>query len=339
MASSTTPTPASQPTRASFRLGPWIRLNGLSYSQLPEAGIGIEAASGAIKPLNGGGHPTRNAKTFITAVLEEAIPFLNGMVQNEPPWKLLKSKTDVQLYKRVVSKEELDYCNGTHDKATEKANEEGETWFARRSIHENKAEANTASWDEFTLHIKQEHFEREKDWCHSVLASSRRAMYWETSDFEIVAGGKQWNNISMEVVEMIHKPPVVSERKFPEVLITASLNEPGQREFLVISIPITDSANARSQNSSFQESGFASAKKKGQVVGAYASIERCCLRPSPNSTVGEIEWIMATASDAKGWIPQLIQKPNIPGQIQKDVSMYMRWVEDQRTSIPDVLPR
>ncbi|KAF7905527.1 uncharacterized protein EAF01_006048 [Botrytis porri] len=339
MASSTNPTPASQPTSVSSKLGPWIRLNGISYSQLPEAGIGIEVASGAIKALNGSGHPTKNAKAFITAVLEEASPFFNGMVQNAPPWTFLKSKTGVELYKRVVSKEELDYCNGTHDKAIKKANEEGETWFARRSIHENKAEANTASWDEFTLHIKQEHFEREKDWCHSVLASSRRAMYWETSDLEIVAGDKQWNNISMEVVEMVHKPPVVSERKFPEVLITASHNEPGKSEFLVISIPITDSASVRSQNPSFQESGFASAKKKGQVVGAYASIERCCLRTNPSGTAGEIEWIMATASDAKGWLPQLIQKPSIPGQIQKDVSMYMCWVEDQRKPIPDVLPR
>ncbi|KAF7958831.1 hypothetical protein EAE96_002363 [Botrytis aclada] len=339
MASSPNSTPASQPARASSRLGPWIRLHGLTFSQLPGEGIGIEAVGGARKPLNGSVNPTGNAKTFIAAVLEEAIPFFNGMVQDEPPWTSLKSKTDVQLYKRVVSKEELDSCNGTHDTATKKTNEKGETWFARRSIHENKAEANTASWDEFTLHIKQEHFEREKDWCHSVLASSRRAMYWETSDFEIVAGEKPWNNISMEVVEMIHKPPVVSERKFPEVLITASLNEPGQSEFLVISIPITDSANVRSQNPSFQESGFASAKKKGQVVGAYASIERCRLLPNPNGTARVIEWIMATASDAKGWIPQLIQKPNIPGQIQKDVSMYMRWVENHRRSIPDVLPR
>lgn len=338
MASSTTPIPPSQPARVPSRLGPWIRLNGLSYSQLPEAGIGIEAANGVTKALNGSGHPTRDAKTFIATVLEEAIPFVSGMNQNEPPWTLLKSKKDVQLYKRVVSKEQLDYCNGTRDKATRKANEEGETWFARRSVHENKAEANTASWDEFTLHIKQEHFEREKDWCHSVLASSRRAMYWETSGLDIVAGGKQWNNISLEVVEMIHKPPVISERKFPEVLITASLNEPGESEFLVVSIPLTDSANAGSQNPSFQESGFASAKKKSQVVGAYASIERCCLRPNSNSTAGEIEWIMATASDAKGWIPQLIQKPSVPGQIQKDVSMYMHWVEDQRRSIPDVLP-
>ena len=47
---------------------------------------------------------------------------------------------------------------------------------------------------------------------------------------------------------------------------------------------------------------------------------------------GTIEWIMATASDAKGWLPMWAQKLGIPGAIVKDVGLFIAWVAKQRQS-------
>ncbi len=45
-----------------------------------------------------------------------------------------------------------------------------------------------------------------------------------------------------------------------------------------------------------------------------------------------IEWTMATASDAKGWLPMWVQKLGIPGAIVKDVGLVITWVTKQRRS-------
>lgn len=59
----------------------------------------------------------------------------------------------------------------------------------------------------------------------------------------------------------------------------------------------------------------------------YTSIERCRVLPDRS-----IEWTMATASDAKGWLPMWAQKLGIPGAIVKDVGLFIGWVAKQRQS-------
>ena len=59
----------------------------------------------------------------------------------------------------------------------------------------------------------------------------------------------------------------------------------------------------------------------------YTSIERCKMTPS-----GDIEWIMATASDAKGNLPMAAQKLGVPGAIVNDVGFFMKWTADNRSS-------
>lgn len=57
----------------------------------------------------------------------------------------------------------------------------------------------------------------------------------------------------------------------------------------------------------------------------YTSIERGILRDSK-----EIEWIMATASDAKGVLPMWAQKLGVPGAVVNDVGFFMKWTADNR---------
>ncbi len=59
----------------------------------------------------------------------------------------------------------------------------------------------------------------------------------------------------------------------------------------------------------------------------YTSIERCRITPS-----GDVEWIMATASDAKGNLPLAVQKLGVPGAIVNDVGFFMKWIAEKRAS-------
>lgn len=62
----------------------------------------------------------------------------------------------------------------------------------------------------------------------------------------------------------------------------------------------------------------------------YTSIERCRMLPDL-----DIEWIMATASDAKGWLPMWAQKMGVPGAVVKDVGLFVKWVSEHRGSASD----
>ena len=38
---------------------------------------------------------------------------------------------------------------------------------------------------------------------------------------------------------------------------------------------------------------------------------------------------MATASDAKGWLPMWVQKLGVPGAVVKDVGLFIRWIRNK----------
>lgn len=61
------------------------------------------------------------------------------------------------------------------------------------------------------------------------------------------------------------------------------------------------------------------------MVRVYTSIERCRLLPDEN-----VEWVMATASDAKGSLPMFAQKMGVPGAVVKDVGLFIKWVGKNR---------
>jgi len=64
------------------------------------------------------------------------------------------------------------------------------------------------------------------------------------------------------------------------------------------------------------------------VMAAYTSIERIRVLP----TNGDVEWIMATASDAGGVLPQWMQNLAVPGAVAKDVELFMSWIPSRRDS-------
>ena len=143
-------------------------------------------------------------------------------------------------------------------------------------------------------------------------------MRWDTTGLELSVDGNSWNNIKIVVVESIHKisPKPLKNRAFPVVQVAAELD--GSHEFIFVSIPLLE----------FEKSPYAEfSRDKSLVVGYYVSVERIRILPD----TGEIEWLMATASDAGGVLPSWVQNLAVPSQISKDVDMFLAWIPSQRS--------
>lgn len=263
-------------------IGPMVRLRGLPYSALPLGGIGIHP-DGTEEKLNTNTqiHPTRGAEAFITDVLRESSLFIDGMGLDDS-WDLDKRSTTlfgkkrILFLKRVIPARDI---NRRRVYSQLPLVDNKEVWYARRSFHDNQDTRGSATWDQVTVDIKENHALTEEAVSDDVTA--KQCMRWNTNNLIVDSGGEQWNNITMAVVEMRHKMPVIiNKRTFPVVLITASPGSSNGNEFLVISIPIID----------FETTTWAQlSKEKKQVVAAYAAIEQFRILPQ-----GEIEWTMAT---------------------------------------------
>ncbi|RDL34602.1 Uncharacterized protein BP5553_07730 [Venustampulla echinocandica] len=316
-------------------LGPWVRLEGIATSQLPPGAKGNEPSNQtSASPEffhDPGSAPAPDIKSFITSVLSESIPFIDGVAPksggpttwkvNGSPKKYSSSTAPVHLYECTVLGKELDKLEGMSQYS---ADRKDETWFCRRSVHKDAAEEGTANFDEFKHNFKEHHAESEVAFTPTVI-DRRDAMRWDTSGIEVEVRGGLWNNITVVVEEMKHKidPKPLKNRTFPVIQIAAALE--GTREFIFVSIPVHN----------FDKSPYAEfALDKALVVAAYVSIERIRVLP----TNGDIEWVMATAANAKGVLPQWMQNLAVPGAIGKDVELFMSWIPSQRHTNPVPAP-
>jgi hypothetical protein len=112
-------------TDSSITLGPWVRLEGISISQLPTGAKGNRPANEAsdAKSIDGSGSATApDIKAFVTSILSESIPFIDGVAPksggastwkgNGSPKRYASSEAPVHLYERVVPGKELDKIDG-----------------------------------------------------------------------------------------------------------------------------------------------------------------------------------------------------------------------------------
>lgn len=318
------------PTSTQEILGPWVRLKGISILQLPPSDSRAEpdTVSSPAKIANdsAGVEPTSDVKTFITNVLLEAIPFIDGVAPKSgtlPTWKSKgspktypASAARVHLSQRTIAGNDLVQ---TESMSKLTADRKDENWFCRRSCHQNKAQSLTASWEEFVHAFKDHHAESEEAFTPTVIGA-REAMRWDTSGIEVTISGERWINISVAVEEMKHKinPKPLKNRTFPVVQVAADLAN--TQEFIVVSIPLRD----------FEESPYAEyARDKSLVVATYVSVERIRVLPAN----GDVEWIMATASNAGGVLPQWMQNLAVPSAIAKDVELFLSWILTQRNKV------
>ncbi|KAI0120283.1 hypothetical protein F4776DRAFT_633517 [Hypoxylon sp. NC0597] len=299
-------------------LGPLVRLWGLPTAQLPAA----TASADELAPL-------------LMAILQEAVPFIDSAAPKASPngaadpklWKHKgshshpDSSSKIEVLERVVPAAELEKVasrnGGREGKDGKEEKVRPETWCCRRSVHEDRAENGAASWDEFVRCFGDEHAQSEEAFTPACL-DAYQAMKWDCDGVEAEEGGVRWAGFELLVEEMRHRigKPVLKDRTFPVLQMTASAT--GGKEFVVVSIPIPDFAT--SDRSKL-------AKEKGAQVAYYASVER--IRKLDGND-GEIEWLMATASDAAGVLPAWVQNLAAPGVIWKDVPLFLGWIAKER---------
>ncbi|UNI21114.1 hypothetical protein JDV02_007131 [Purpureocillium takamizusanense] len=310
--------------------GPLVRLWGIQPSQLPVASAGPEELT-----------------PFLEALLREALPFIASLPSaptspqttgaTDSPWKPHGVKTypgstsPVHLYERVVPAGELAaVARAAHrppgaSSADDKARGP-ETWVARRSVHDDAAARGTASWAEWRRCFKEEHAEAERAFTPTVL-STRVLRAWDCAGVRVRLGDDTWADWTLKVEESTHKLPApLRNRVFPVVQATAAVE--GRREFLVVQVATTTKTTAGGDSGDGETVGGQS----GAVLGAYTSVERVREVPGAgDGGVAAVEWVMGTVSDAKGVLPAWVQRMAVPGQVAKDVDMFLSWIAEERT--------
>ncbi|RDA95965.1 hypothetical protein CP533_5835 [Ophiocordyceps camponoti-saundersi (nom. inval.)] len=249
-------------------------------------------------------------RPLLHQMLGEALTLLDSMPSGEEAedeasgWKSKGIKTfphsisPVQLFERTMT---TDGGEGGKKKRCE-------TWAMRRSVHEDKAAAGTASWQEWERHIKREHASSEKAFTPTV-ESTRLRQSWDCSSVPDYEGG--WSDWTLKLEESVHKLPFPLRRRvFPVLQATAGReDEGGRRDFVVVQVAAKTDQK----------------ENDGDVVdGAYTSVERV-----RELDVG-VEWLMGTVSDAGGVVPAWVQRMAVPGQVAKDVELFLRWLEGER---------
>lgn len=281
-------------------LGSYIRMRPLKPSELP--------AHPTLASLQTTGGPPE-LTTFLATILEEAHNFITGYLPTNfkvkgrnrpsPP-----STASVELLEHEISAHDL-----PEDGRTMGASE---VWFARESIHENKAERGTASWEEFDQGLRADHSQHEKDYTPDVL-DAHKVVDWKD---ELAAIGREvegWKEVDCVLMEMMHNIPFpLNNRSFPVVVISAKK----EQEFIDVQIPV--------DMSKIKESKYTNDSKV--TTGMYCSIERGELIENGK----KVRWQMGTASDAKGNLPMWMQKLGTPPAVVKDVGLFMDWCAKQR---------
>lgn len=291
--------------------GPLVRLWGVDPSaQLPSPSAAAE-----------------ELQRFLGSVLAEALPLYReragpGSGDASSRWRSKGVKTSahsaspVHLLERTVPEAALARVASGHglpaSVVAAAARAQGETWAARRSVHEDAAAAGTASWAEWVRCFKDEHAVAEKAFTPSVIAT-RVLREWDCGGVAVDAGGAAWAAWTLRVEESVHRlPSPLRPRVFPLVQATATAR--GRHDFVVVQMA------ARGDDGQGQGGDGGD----GTVRGAYTSVER--LREAP----GGIEWTMATVSDAGGVVPAWVQRLAVPAQIAKDVDLFLGWIVGER---------
>ncbi|RFU75696.1 hypothetical protein TARUN_6552 [Trichoderma arundinaceum] len=302
--------------------GPYVRLWGIRPSQLPsETATALE-----LSPL-------------LQSILNEAVPFVSSVPPQSSssssssssdrsnqgtlngPWKAKgcrafhHSAAPVHMFERVVSVEELKAI--AKDQNLPQANGGSkvrpETWSLRRSVHEGAKKAGTADWDEWTRCFKEGHADAEMKFTPTVLSHTLKKQ-WDCAGAEVTLGGDTYENFTLKLEESVHKMPVpLNNRVFPVLQVTAAVR--GRREFIVVQIAAVP-----------ESLGAEESRPDGALRGTYTSIERF----TEVDDQGNVEWLMGTVSDARGVLPAWVQKLAVPGQIAKDVDMFLEWIARER---------
>lgn len=280
-------------------------------------------------PLLQNSSSTSSCTSFCTEVLNEAIEFSDVLMHTEFQAKNKPAKADPSAaHVQLLTLDLLQESNG-----------KGETWFGRRSIHEDASTTGTASYTEFENGLFHNHSENEGKYTPDVFDTRKILSYTAENGFDAAALGSQgWEEVDASIFEMGHKIPTpLAPRVFSVLVVRGkpSASRPPIQNirdangFVTAQIPVdlSQCQAAFYANGRHLTEGEDAVKKAKVVMGEYVSVER--VRKQHD---GEIVWEMATASDAKGNLPMFAQKMGVPPSVIKDVGLFIKWSQDERKS-------
>ncbi|KAF2840309.1 hypothetical protein M501DRAFT_690692 [Patellaria atrata CBS 101060] len=179
-----------------------------------------------------------------------------------------------------------------------------ERWTSRSSTHEDKSAFRTASWDEFNAVLFTDRNRNEGRYTPDILEVTE-VCNWNDKMPQLEDG---LTDISLSLWAMYHKMPTfLSNRRFMVIVATARFSD---NMFLTVKVPVEPVHNST----------------RPCIDGQYVSIEK--VERFPDSR--EIQWDMATASDAGGMLPLWVQRPGIGPAIAKDVGLVMKYLHSFR---------
>jgi len=124
---------------------------------------------------------------------------------------------------------------------------------------------------------------------------------------------------------MCHRIPSPLENRVFSTLVVRGKDSPFS--FVVAQIPVNLSKVPAALYSTGRNrvDGETAQKREKVTIGEYVSVERVKILENQ-----QIMWEMATASDAKGNLPMMVQKMGVPGAVVKDVGYFMKWTSERR---------
>jgi hypothetical protein len=298
MAEESSLTTASKPSL--IRLSPALAVESIPYHPALES-LQDKAKTPALNP-------------FIKAALDEAQEFATKQLPSFAPKGTKKSPPSTAPIHNAVA----DIVPAPAASATAPA--KAEYWVSRRSTHGGKAAAGDATWAEFEHGLKQDHSKHEQEYTPGVQAAVEVAR-WSAEDLGAVDG---WSGVDAKVYEMVHgmPGPLLKDRLFT-ILAVSGYPAADAGSFVTLTVPL----DLGSKTTTVQVPSAKYAGSPAVVQGQYVSIEYVHKEED-----GSVVWEMATASDAKGNLPMALQKLGIAGAINKDVGLFLAWVDKNRSS-------
>ncbi|KAF2112492.1 hypothetical protein BDV96DRAFT_602389 [Lophiotrema nucula] len=227
-----------------------------------------------------------------------------------------------------------------------KKDEGSETWFMRKSSHAQP----DVKFEHLEHLLRVDHGPKEADampaviYCNTVLKYDLTRKEYETSMRRLLEEG--WHHPTIDVIEMFHNispiPGMLNRRVFTQLVVTAvfinpsALDDARSTEFVVVQLPINyekfpkefweDRTSVKSGKFMPKEKEVAGEHYGGKLVRAtYASVEKVVQQSEGGGVVNV--WTMSTSSNAKGALPEFVQKPSIPGQINHDVKLILAQIK------------